>query len=42
MQGYLLGLPMAPGHIEQWMETRGRGAIRDMQADLARAVAPAA
>lgn len=42
MQGYLLGLPMAPGHIEQWMETRGRGAILDMRADLARAVAPAA
>ena len=42
MQGYLLGLPMAPGHIEQWMETRGRGAILDMHADLARAVAPAA
>jgi two-component system CheB/CheR fusion protein len=42
MQGYLLGLPMGPGHIEQWMETRGRGAILDMHADLARAVAPAA
>jgi two-component system CheB/CheR fusion protein len=42
MQGYLLGLPMAPGHIEQWMATRGRGAILDMHADLARAVAPAA
>ncbi|KAF0134787.1 MAG: diguanylate cyclase/phosphodiesterase [Xanthobacteraceae bacterium] len=42
MQGYLLGLPMAPGHLEQWMETRGNGSVRDMHAGLARAVAPAA
>lgn len=39
LQGYLLGLPMAPGHLEAWVETRGSNPVGSMQTAVGRALA---
>ncbi len=42
MQGYLLGLPMAPGHLEAWVSARGATTVGEMQGNLSRALTTAA
>lgn len=34
MQGYLLGLPMAPGHLESWASARGESRVSVLQGQV--------